>query len=80
MQLQAAEAAVVPELKDMTITESAGATTRKSKTTIEEMLNAIGDSLSHLGGSDDEQDVEDEEYGERLMDTAQAPYYGCGHT
>jgi hypothetical protein len=49
------------ELKDMTTAESAGGTTRKPETTFEEMLNAIGDSLSDLGTSDDEQDREDEE-------------------
>jgi len=38
-----------------------GLTTRKPETTIEEMLNAIGDSLSDLASCDDEEDLEDEE-------------------
>jgi len=45
----------------MTTAESTGATTRKHETTFEEMLNAIGDSLSNLASSEDEQDGEDEE-------------------
>jgi hypothetical protein len=36
-------------------------TTRKPEITFEEMLNVMGDSLSNLGSSDHEQDVEDEE-------------------
>jgi hypothetical protein len=47
--------------QDMTTAESRGATTGKPKTTFEEMLNAIGDSLSDLASSDNEQDGEDEE-------------------
>jgi len=51
-------------MQDMTTAENRGATTLKPKTTFEEMLNAIGDSLSDLASSDDEQDWEDEEHDE----------------
>jgi hypothetical protein len=60
-QVQDAETAMMQELKDMTTGKSAGATTTKPGTTFEEMLNAIGDSLSDLATSDDEQDGEEEE-------------------
>jgi len=56
-----AEAAGMQELKVMTTAESAGATMRQPATTFEKKLNAIGDSLSNLASSDDEQDGEDEE-------------------
>jgi hypothetical protein len=59
-QVQDAETAMMQELKDMTTGKSAGATTTKPGTTFEEMLNAIGDSLSDLATSNDEQDGEDE--------------------
>jgi len=36
-------------------------TTTKPETTLEEMLNAIGDSLSYLACSEDEEDGEDED-------------------
>jgi len=54
-RLQEAETSMMQELKDIT-TE-----TGKPKRMFEEMLNAIGDSLSDLASSDDEQDGEDEE-------------------
>jgi len=38
-----------------------GLTTTKLDTTCAEMLNAIGDSLSYLASSDDEEDGEDED-------------------
>ena len=46
---------MMQELKDMTTA------TGKPETTFAEMWNAIGDSLSNLASSDDEQDGEDEE-------------------
>jgi hypothetical protein len=49
------------ELKDMTTAESAGGTTRKPATTFEELMNTIGDSLSDLAPSDNQQDGEDKE-------------------
>jgi len=55
------ETAIMQELKDMTTTENTGATTRKPKTIFEKMLYGIGDSLSALAYSDDEQDGEVEE-------------------
>jgi len=54
-RVQDAETAMMQELKDMTTA------TGKPETTFEEMLNAIGDSLSDLASSDDEQDGADEE-------------------
>jgi len=41
--------------------EMAGLTTRKPGKTFEEMLNAIGNSLSDLTSSDNEEDAEDED-------------------
>jgi len=55
------EAAIMQELNDMTTAETVGATTRKSGTTFEEIVNAIGGSLSDLASSDDEEDGEDDE-------------------
>jgi len=49
------------EQEDISTAENAGATTRKPKNMFEEMLNAVGDSLSDLASSNDEQDGEDEE-------------------
>jgi len=60
-RVQDAEAAIMQEHDDMSTAENAGATTSKSKKTFEEMLNAIGVSLSDLATSDDEQDGEYEE-------------------
>jgi len=48
-------------MQDMTTAENGVATTGKPETTFEEMLNAIGDSMSDLASSDDEQNGEDEE-------------------
>ena len=60
-RVQDAETAIMQELKDMTTAECTGTTTRKPKTMFEEMLTAIGNSLSNLASSDNEQDGEDEE-------------------
>jgi hypothetical protein len=59
--VQDPETAIMQQLNDMTTAESAGMTTRKAKTMIEEMLNTIRDSLSDLATSDDKRDGEDEE-------------------
>ena len=48
-------------MQDMTTAENGCAKTGNLDTTFEEMLNAIGESLSDLARSDDEQDGEDEE-------------------
>jgi len=53
--VQDAETVMMQELKDMTTA------TGNPETTLAEMLNAIGDSLSNLESSNDEQDGEDEE-------------------
>jgi hypothetical protein len=60
-RVQDAEAALI---RDMTTVENECATAQKPETTFEEMLNAIGDSLSDLASSNDEQDGEDEEHDE----------------
>jgi hypothetical protein len=60
-RVQDAETAIMQELNIMTTAESAGRTSRKPEPTCEEIFNAIGDSLSDLATSDDEQDGEDQE-------------------
>jgi len=60
-RVQDAETAIMQELKDLTTADSTGGTTRMPEKMFEEMLKAIGDSLSDLATSDDEQDGEDEE-------------------
>jgi len=54
-RVQDAETAMMQEVKDMT------PATGKPERTFEEMWNAIGDSLSDLASSDNEQHGEDEE-------------------
>jgi len=56
-----AEAAVQQEQEDMTHAEIAGLTPREPEKTFEEMMAAIGDSLSDLASSDDGEDGEDED-------------------
>jgi len=56
-----AEAAVQQEQDDMTHAVLAGLMSRKTEKTFEEMLIAIGDSLSDLARSDDGEDGEDED-------------------
>jgi len=46
---------------DMRNGEKAGLTTTKPETTFEKMLNAIGDCLSNLASSDNEEDGEDKD-------------------
>ena len=60
-RVEDAETAIMEEQNDMTNVESAGTTTRTPKTTFEAMLNAMGDSLSDLASSKDDQDGKDEE-------------------
>jgi len=57
-----AETAIKQVQDDMRNAEKVGLTTTKPETTFEEMLNAIGNSLSDLASSDDEEDGEDEDY------------------
>jgi len=57
-RVQDAETAI---MQDMTTAENGCVTTGKPEITFEEMLNAIGNSLSDLASSDDEQNGEDEE-------------------
>jgi len=55
------EAAVLQDLDDITHDEFTGLTSRETEMTIEEMVVAIGNSLSDLPSSDDGEDVEDED-------------------
>jgi hypothetical protein len=59
-RVEDAEAAVQQEQDDMTQAEIAGLTSREPEKTFEEMLVAIGDSLSDLASSDDGEDGEEE--------------------
>jgi len=63
-RVEDAETAIMQELNNMTAAGNVRATTGNPETRFEEMLNAIGESLSDLGSSDEEQDGEDEEYQE----------------
>jgi hypothetical protein len=56
-RVQDAETVII---QDMTTAENGCATTGKPKTSSDDMFNAIGDSLSDLASSDDNQDGEDE--------------------
>ena len=60
-QVEDAETAIKQEQDDMRYAENMGLTTTKPETTFEEMLNAIGDSLSDLACSDDGYDGEDKD-------------------
>jgi len=60
-RVEDAETVIKQREEDMSNVEKAGLTTREPEKTFEEMLNAIGDSLSDLVSSDDEEDVEAEE-------------------
>jgi len=60
-RVEDAEAAVQQEQDDMTHAEIAGLTCREPGKTFEEMLVAIGDSLSDLASSNDGEDGEDED-------------------
>jgi len=60
-RVEDAEAAIKQMQDDMSNVEKAGLTTREPEKPIEEMLNAIGDSLSDLASSNNEEDAEDEE-------------------
>jgi len=60
-RVEDAETAIEQEQDDMRYAAKAGLTTTKPETAYEEMLNAIGDSLSDLESSDDGVDGEDED-------------------
>jgi len=58
--------------------ETAGFPTTRPETTFDEMLNAIGDSLSDLASSDDKEDwqdddVEEEDHAEGKLSEDDAP-------
>ena len=58
---QDAETPIMQEQDHMKNVEMARSTTPKPETTFEEMLNAMGDSLSDLASSEDEEDGEAED-------------------
>jgi len=58
-RVQDAETEIMQEQEHMRNIGKARSTTTKPQTTFEEMMNAIGDSLSDLASSEDEQDGED---------------------
>jgi len=60
-RVEDAETVIEQEQDDMRNAETAGLTTTKPGITFEEMLNAIGDSLSNLATSDNGEDGEDED-------------------
>jgi len=60
-RVEAAEAAVQQEQDDMTHGEIAGLRSREPEKTFEEMLVAIGDSVSDLASSDNGEDGDDED-------------------
>ena len=60
-RVEDAEAPVQQQQDDMTHAEIVGLTSREPQTTFEEILVAIGDSLSDLASSDNGEDEEDED-------------------
>jgi hypothetical protein len=60
-RVEDAEAAVQQEQDDMAYVEISGLTSREPEKTFEEMMAAIGDSLSDLASSNDGEDGEDED-------------------
>ena len=74
-RVEDAEAAVQQEQDDMTQAEIAGLTSREPEKTFEEMLVAIGDSLSDLASSDDGEDGDEEDDEDRHDDRQAAPTY-----
>jgi len=60
-RVQHAETAIMQEQEPMRNVEQARSTTTKPDTTFEEILNAMGDSLSDFASSEDEEDGEDED-------------------
>jgi len=60
-QVEDAETAIEQEQEDMRNAEKAGLTAKKPEITFEEILNAIGDSLSELECSKNVENGEDED-------------------
>jgi len=60
-RVQDAKTTMMQEQEHMENVEKGQSTTTKPQITFEEILNAIGDSLSDLASSDDEEDGEDED-------------------
>ena len=60
-RVEEAKRAIEQEPDDMRNAEKAGLTTTKAEATLEEMLNAFGDSLSDLATSDAGEIAEDED-------------------
>jgi len=64
-RVEHAERAILLEQEDLTNAEKAGFTTTKPEPTTEEMLNAIGNSLSDLASSDNVEDGAEEDDDEK---------------
>jgi len=62
---QDADTAIRRVQEDMRNAEMVGSTSKKPEITLEEILNAIGDSLSNLASSNNEEDQEDEDADEQ---------------
>jgi hypothetical protein len=80
-RVEGAEGAVQQGQDDMTHAELAGLTSRKPEKTSEEMLVAIGDSLSDLKSSDDGdggEDEDDEETEQRKLSKDDEPGWVMG--
>jgi len=60
-RVQDADTAINQAQEEMRNAENAGFTTTQPETTFEEMLDAIGDCLTHLASSNDAEDGEDED-------------------
>jgi len=60
-RVQDAETMIMQEQDNMGNAEKTPSTTRKPEETIENTLNALGDNVSNLPGSDDKQDEDDTE-------------------
>jgi len=79
--VQDAETAMMQEVKDMTTAENAGLTTRKPEIALKVMFNSIGDSLSDLANSDDEQiqhSMESFRLKQMVLDELTQPGWGDG--
>jgi hypothetical protein len=63
-RVQDTQTAMMQEQEHMVNVEKGRSTTTKPEIAFEEMLNAIGDSLSDLASSEDEEDGEDEDVDE----------------
>jgi len=76
-RVEDAEAAVQQEQDNMTIADIAGLTPREPEKTLQEMMAAIGDSLSDLASSHDGEDGKDEDEETELGKRSEDDEPGC---